>query len=178
MLRLFSSIRKTLINEGKTSRYVRYAVGEFLLIVAGILVALQISDWHEAGKTSAKEIKILKSLKAELESDLIALDGISLRHERIVDSANTVIQHIEEDSPYDESLSGHFFISSGGTYRMYSFDCRLGGRGEMGSWGRGEMAGEKWQGYDPHLPHKEGQRKRYLQAMESGRKPSSSSPIL
>ena len=119
MLRLFSSIRKTLINEGKTSRYVRYAVGEVLLIMVGILLALQISNWNEAGKTSAKEIEILKSLKVELESDLIALDGVSLRHERIVDSANTVIQHIEKGSPYDESLSGHFFISSGNTYRMY-----------------------------------------------------------
>ena len=52
MLRLFSSIRKTLINEGKTSRYVRYAVGEVLLIMVGILLALQVQTWNEERKTN------------------------------------------------------------------------------------------------------------------------------
>ena len=50
MLRVFSSIRKSLINEGKTVRYFKYAVGVFLLIVAGILVALQIQNWNEGRK--------------------------------------------------------------------------------------------------------------------------------
>jgi adenine/guanine phosphoribosyltransferase-like PRPP-binding protein len=46
MLSFFRSIRRSLISEGKTSKYIRYAVREFLLIVAGILVALQVSDWN------------------------------------------------------------------------------------------------------------------------------------
>lgn len=47
MFKFFRSIRQNLINENKTSKYFRYAFGEIVLIVVGILIAVQISDWTE-----------------------------------------------------------------------------------------------------------------------------------
>ena len=70
MLRFFSSIRKTLINEGKTSRYVRYAVGEFMLIVLGILVALQIQNWNEGRKQGQQRLELIENLKQDFKSNL------------------------------------------------------------------------------------------------------------
>ena len=69
MLRLFSSIRKTLINEGKTSRYVRYAVGEVLLIVFGILIALQINNWNEGRKLVLRKAEFVKNMTVDFQTN-------------------------------------------------------------------------------------------------------------
>ena len=69
MLRLFSNIRKSLINEGRTSRYVRYAVGEFLLIVAGILVALQIQNWNEERKQEQERRELIEGLITDFRTN-------------------------------------------------------------------------------------------------------------
>ncbi|MDA0349175.1 MAG: DUF6090 family protein [Verrucomicrobia bacterium] len=76
MLRAFSRIRKTLINEGKTSRYIRYALGEFLLIVAGILVALQIQNWNEGRKLDHDRQELIENLKADFQTNLMRLEEI------------------------------------------------------------------------------------------------------
>jgi hypothetical protein len=51
---------------GKTTRYFKYAIGEILLVVIGILIALQFNNWNEENKTRSLEIKILKELKSDL----------------------------------------------------------------------------------------------------------------
>jgi hypothetical protein len=47
MIKLFRNIRKNLLNEGKTSKYFKYAIGEIVLVVIGILIALNINNWAE-----------------------------------------------------------------------------------------------------------------------------------
>ena len=54
MLKFFRSIRRQLLNENKTGKYFRYAIGEILLVVIGILIALQINNWNEGRKLIAK----------------------------------------------------------------------------------------------------------------------------
>ena len=56
-------MRKSLIPEGKLTRYFFYAVGEIVLVVIGILIALQINIWNEDRKLRLKEEANLKSLK-------------------------------------------------------------------------------------------------------------------
>ncbi|WP_445732221.1 DUF6090 family protein [Mariniflexile sp.] len=67
MIKIFRNIRKNLLAEGKTSKYLKYAIGEIVLVVIGILIALQINNWNENRKT---DLKIKGSLEA-LRSDLI-----------------------------------------------------------------------------------------------------------
>ena len=62
MARLFSKIRYQNISKSKTERYLRYAIGEIILVVIGILIALQINNWNENRKATAEETVILKSL--------------------------------------------------------------------------------------------------------------------
>ena len=77
MLRLFRNIRQRLflrrpegyeghVLEGWVSRYFGYAVGEIVLIVVGILLALQISEWNQGRKDRAEETEILLRLKGEM----------------------------------------------------------------------------------------------------------------
>ena len=64
MIKLFRKIRYDLMNQNKTSKYFKYAIGEILLVVIGILIAIQLNEWrHENSNTKQKQI-VLKSLKA------------------------------------------------------------------------------------------------------------------
>ena len=65
MIKFFRNIRKNLLSEGKTSKYLKYAIGEIVLVVIGILIALQINNWNENRKTRVKENVIVKSLYDE-----------------------------------------------------------------------------------------------------------------
>ena len=74
MFRLFSSIRQNLLAENKTVRYLKYAVGEFLLIVAGILIALQINNWKEGRNVEKQRVELIENLKADFRTNLVRLE--------------------------------------------------------------------------------------------------------
>jgi len=71
MIKFFRKIRQTLLMENKTVKYFKYAIGEIILVVIGILIALQINIWNESRKQRQKEIVNLLELKKGLENDLI-----------------------------------------------------------------------------------------------------------
>ncbi|MBD0832414.1 DUF6090 family protein [Aestuariibaculum sediminum] len=84
MLKLFRNIRRSLINEGNTNRYLKYAFGEIVLVVIGILIALQINNWNEVRKNHNEEKVILKSLQENLvlakkHSELLILNEKQLK---------------------------------------------------------------------------------------------------
>ena len=70
MIKFFRHVRKSLLMENKTGRYFKYAIGEIVLVVIGILIALQINNWNENRKSNHFEIKILKEIKASMQLDL------------------------------------------------------------------------------------------------------------
>jgi hypothetical protein len=69
MIKFFKHIRKSLLMENKTSKYFKYAFGEIVLVVIGILIALQINNWNENRKQAIAEQEILISLQKELETN-------------------------------------------------------------------------------------------------------------
>lgn len=71
MIKFFRRIRFTLLLEGKTIDYLKYAIGEIFLVVFGILIALQVNNWNESRKTSALEIVYLKRLIHDLSQDTL-----------------------------------------------------------------------------------------------------------
>ena len=60
MLRFFRNIRKELAAENKVMAYLRYAIGEIILVAIGILIALQINNWNERRKKAA--LVVIKKL--------------------------------------------------------------------------------------------------------------------
>jgi hypothetical protein len=70
MIKFFRNIRQNLLYEGKTSKYLKYAIGEIVLVVFGILIALQINNWNEQRKERAVEVNFLKNLRADLVSEI------------------------------------------------------------------------------------------------------------
>jgi hypothetical protein len=67
MIKFFGHIRRSLINENKMGKYFKYAIGEVVLVVIGILIALQINNWNietiEANKEKTYLIEIRENLK-------------------------------------------------------------------------------------------------------------------
>ena len=98
MIKFFRSIRKTLLNEGRTSKYFKYAIGEIILVVIGILIALQINNWNESRKEHAQETVLLEQLLSDFNSNLNQLDQkISMRKD-FVNSATQLFGYIDNPS--------------------------------------------------------------------------------
>ena len=108
MIRFFRQIRQRLFTGNKFSRYALYAVGEIVLIVIGILIALQIDSWNEQRKLRSKELKILKSFKESLAKDAAYLAGSKFTYGKAQQSLDYLIAYMEKDLPYTDSLKYHF----------------------------------------------------------------------
>jgi hypothetical protein len=70
VINFFRRIRQKLLTEKKFSRYLLYAFGEIVLVVIGILIALQINNWNESRKIRAQEITQLKNFQEDLSLDI------------------------------------------------------------------------------------------------------------
>ncbi len=69
MIQFFRKIRQNLISEGKTGRYLKYAIGEIVLVMIGILLALQVNNWNENRKAKIREKELLVNLTVNLYID-------------------------------------------------------------------------------------------------------------
>ena len=76
MLRFLRQIRQRLLTDNKFSKYLMYAVGEILLVVIGILIALQINTWNEERIERKNEVKLLKELRADLDDNLEEIENL------------------------------------------------------------------------------------------------------
>jgi hypothetical protein len=76
MLRFFRQIRQRLLTDNKFSKYLLYAIGEILLVVIGIMIALQIDNWNEQRKDSVKEKEYLTLLTLELKTEIQYLKNL------------------------------------------------------------------------------------------------------
>jgi Family of unknown function (DUF6090) len=80
MIKFFRHIRQRLVTENKFHKYLLYAIGEIVLVVIGILIALQINTWNEERKQHQEELQTLRQLREEFQANLVQLDEkISMR---------------------------------------------------------------------------------------------------
>jgi len=110
MIKLFRNLRKNLLAEGKTTNYLKYAIGEIVLVVIGILIALQINNWNEQRKERIQEKIYLKRIEVELSTDLEnILNSISVNKSRI-QRAEFLLRAIDKPQLAEDSSS--YFIKS------------------------------------------------------------------
>ncbi len=76
MIKFFRRARQQLLSENKFSKYFLYAIGEIVLVVIGILIALQINNTNERKKERAKELAFLKEINLDFKSNKAQLDSI------------------------------------------------------------------------------------------------------
>ena len=109
----------------ETGKYLRYAVGEIVLVVIGILIALQVNNWNEYRKEKVEEKKILLSLHNEISNNLESLQVVIEEKNKIIDVNQYIIDNTGKNGewksmkPLDSlmnyiSLSGWIFVPQNG----------------------------------------------------------------
>ena len=76
MIKFFRHIRKSLIQKNQMGKYLKYAIGEILLVVLGILIALQINNWNENRKNKITEKQLVERFKLDIEANITELHRI------------------------------------------------------------------------------------------------------
>ena len=97
MLKFFRAIRKKLIEEDNVRKYLLYAIGEILLVVIGILIALQVNNWNEGRQNRIVEEQYFRSLMTDLEQDsLLLYSEVEAYNEELVE-LSSYIQRMSTD---------------------------------------------------------------------------------
>ena len=78
------------MSQNKTSKYLKYAIGEIVLVVIGILIALQVSNWNEVRKTKESVRKTLTSLKNEIEINEKQVSNVFPYHKMLRDTLRNI----------------------------------------------------------------------------------------
>lgn len=91
MINFFRKIRQNLLLEGKSGRYLKYAIGEIALVVIGILIALQINNWNEYRKETNFEQKILKELKSDFDYNKSELNGNIIKSSTLASNCDSLL---------------------------------------------------------------------------------------
>ena len=108
MIKFFRHIRRSLINQNNMGKYFKYAIGEILLVVIGILIALQINNWNEDRKASDNERNLFMNLKIDFESRLLELQEMQNAKYESLKSLNTLNNFIGNNKiPQDSILDYH-----------------------------------------------------------------------
>ena len=101
MIKVFRQIRQQLLMDNKTGKYFNYAIGEIVLVMIGILLALQVNNWNENRKRTKTEVKLLTELynDAKLASVFFESRSSTLKkHLVTVDRLNKIHLGINADS--------------------------------------------------------------------------------
>ena len=105
MIKLFRNIRKNLITHGKTANYIKYAIGEIVLVVIGILIALQINNWNEEKKERKIEKNYVISLIEDLEIHTTKLCVLIKAYEKKEFEIDTVLRTYSKlSNSYNDTL--------------------------------------------------------------------------
>lgn len=107
VIKIFRKIRYQLMEKNKSARYLKYAIGEIILVVVGILIALQINNWNENNKIRVYELTMLQEIRDALETDTENLSGRISYLKRILNSFNSLALKKNNPSNSADSLLPH-----------------------------------------------------------------------
>lgn len=105
MIPFLRHIRQKLLTENKLVNYLKYAVGEILLVVIGILIALQVNNWNENRKTRMFEQEILSLIDKNLTRDSVLI-AVELQHAVLANQMIDSILHQVDKGIFNEKLNG------------------------------------------------------------------------
>ena len=105
MIKFFRQIRFKLMNENKTSRYFKYAIGEIVLVVIGILIALQINNWNEGRKTKQQAQNYKKTIVNDLALDTVAINALIKRTKIYKKNITKYFNYIDSIKPSSSNIN-------------------------------------------------------------------------
>lgn len=109
MIKIFSNIRKKLAAENKVAPYLRYAIGEIVLVVIGILIALQVNNWNETRVEQKKIKQYAKSLIEDLNGDIDMMTESQAQAQKKYDYIDSLRSYIVQ-TPYSELSNTFLYV--------------------------------------------------------------------
>ncbi|MET6990311.1 DUF6090 family protein [Sediminicola arcticus] len=104
MIKFFRKIRHNLLSEGKTGKYLKYSVGEIILVVIGILIALSINNWNENRKEKLVEIEILEGVRADILKDTIDINFNIRSYEKAIEQNKNLVDYLIKKRELDSTF--------------------------------------------------------------------------
>ena len=92
------------MSENETGKYLKYAIGEIILVVIGILIALQINNWNELKKQKLVEIEILDGIRNDILLDTIDLNANISSYKRMAKRDSLVLDHLINKKKMEKQL--------------------------------------------------------------------------
>ncbi|MBT8297872.1 MAG: hypothetical protein KJO52_06015 [Maribacter sp.] len=123
-MKFFRKMRYNLLGNNKSGKYFKYAIGEILLVVVGILIALQINNWNETRKDDKALKEYLVKIKSHTLEDIRKLDTIAKYRTQLANQCKKARTRIL-DKTEDEDL--FLFMSCGVAFADYYFKPNIGG---------------------------------------------------
>jgi hypothetical protein len=122
MIKFFRKIRQQLLVENKTGKYLKYAIGEIVLVVIGILIALSINNWNVQREQHTQITKYAKSFIQDLEKDIVMMDTINNTAKQISIRFDSLANYIRNSKIEEISNLDVICLTWVKLYRPYSWN--------------------------------------------------------
>tara|TARA_R110001592_G_scaffold328230_1_gene609675 strand:+ start:242 stop:985 length:744 start_codon:yes stop_codon:yes gene_type:complete len=112
MIKFFRKIRQKMLTENKFSKYLLYAIGEIILVVIGILIALQVNNWNQNINSKNELTQIVKEVRNDLDKDIEFLTMMIKISEETINSIDNLLykdNQMSEDSLLNNITGVHRF---------------------------------------------------------------------
>ena len=111
-MKFFRKIRQNLLVENKTGRYFKYAIGEIVLVMIGILLALQVNNWNQRLKNEELSKLYYSDFISEVSSDISTLNSRIDKNEKIMQNVSSIITTLATKNELSESELALFYEQS------------------------------------------------------------------
>lgn len=124
MINFFRKIRKKWADDNRPLKYLRYAIGEIILVVIGILIALQINNWNDRRRSDLRKNALLKALRTEFNLNLKQLEEVISYDQRVVKSTGRILD-LQPDDPVLQ-ITDSLRVLLQNTSWLWTFDAQNG----------------------------------------------------
>ncbi len=112
MIPFFRKIRKKLADDNKPLKYLRYAIGEIVLVVIGILIALTINDWNDAKKNAESELIYYCRILEDFDLDKQLIDELKDKANYRIDSSKKILLDLDSGKKEKHYILNQFILAT------------------------------------------------------------------
>ena len=113
MIKFFRKIKRDLLSQGNTGGYIKYAIGEIILVVIGILIAIQVNNWYIEYENRNLEKQYLSGLITDMRVDSVAIANIKLQSDEQVRRKRKLYRYLEGQAFPNDSIAYYFTMQWG-----------------------------------------------------------------
>jgi hypothetical protein len=137
MLHFLRRIRRSSLSSGTTRKYLLYAIGEVILVMVGILLALQVNNWNETHKNSVLESEFIQNIKSDLDQDRVNLTNVISEANGKIRLFDTMLLNMNNlYSNYPNKLDSIFILAFDPIPTFFPIDGTFRSESSSGNMGR------------------------------------------